>query len=76
MLTRLHEDGLRRSDHFKFNRRPGGRRSWGALELRVGEETRTIRVPSSLYLYTHGTADPYDERRTVNAAAVLGRWLF
>jgi hypothetical protein len=76
MMRRLHEDGLRRSDHFSSMRRPSGRRGWGTLEVTVGAQVHAIRVPSSLYLYTHGTANPYGERRTHPAAGVLHSWLF
>ncbi len=76
MMTLLHEDGLRRSDHFHFFHRPSGRRSWGTLEVSVAGVVHALRVPSSLFLYTHGTADPYDTHRTVGAAGVLGPDLF
>ncbi|MBZ0118705.1 MAG: hypothetical protein K8H88_17020, partial [Sandaracinaceae bacterium] len=76
ILARLHEDGLRRSDHFHFFRRPAGGRAWGTLRAVIDGRAHEIRIPSSLYLYTHGTADPYDARRVVNAAQVLGEGLF
>ena len=76
MQSRLHEDGMRRSDHFTVFRRQDGGRGWGTIRATVGERTFEVRVPSSLYLYTHGTADPYHERRVVNAAEVLGHDLF
>jgi hypothetical protein len=76
MMRRLHEDGLRRSDHFAFFGRNSGRRGWGTLEVKVADEVHQVRVPSSLFLYTHGTADPYDDHRTVAASNVLGDDLF
>lgn len=74
--ARLHEDGLRRSDDFSFNRGPGARRGWGTVRATVGSQSYEVRVPSSLYLYTHGTADPYHARRVVGASQVLGDELF
>lgn len=76
MESRLHEDGMRRSDHFTVFRRQDGHRGWGTIRATVGERTFDVRVPSSLYLYTHGTADPYHASRVVNAAQVLGGDLF
>jgi hypothetical protein len=76
MESRLHEDGMRRSDHFTVFRRQDGRRGWGTIRATVGEDTYEVRVPSSLYLYTHGTADPYHAQRVVNAGQVLGGDLF
>lgn len=74
--ARLHEDGLRRSDHFHVFGRPSGRRGWGTIAVTIEDRLVEVRVPSSLYLYTHGTADPYHERRTASAAEVLGGELF
>ncbi len=76
MMARLHEDGMRRSDHFHVFRRQHGRRGWGTIVATVGEQSYEVRVPSSLYLYTHGTADPYHARRVVDASQVLGGDLF
>lgn len=60
MSIRLHEDGLRRSDTFKFNRNPGSHsRDWGTVRIRVDDTNYECIVPSSLFKYVHGIADPY-----------------
>jgi hypothetical protein len=59
---RLHEDGLRRSDNFDFNRFPDEGRDWGTLVIRVDKKAYECTVPSSLYKYTHGVTDPENPR--------------
>jgi hypothetical protein len=64
MAIRLHEDGMRRSDDFKFNRNPGSdARNWGAVEIRVDDKSYRCTVPSSLFAYVHGAANTPPARR-------------
>ena len=58
---RLHDDGLRRSDKFNFNRngRDDEMRDWGTIVIDVDGKSREAVVPSSLFRYVHGVADPY-----------------
>jgi hypothetical protein len=64
MSIRLHEDGLRRSDCFKFSRNPAGdERRWGTVKIKVDDKSYECVVPSSLFKYVHGVADPYDRAR-------------
>ncbi len=60
---RKHDDMLRRSDYFKFNRNGGSgdTRCWGTIVVKVGEAEGKALVPSSLFNYVHGVADPYHE---------------
>ncbi len=76
MMTRLHEDGLHRSDHYTFDRSDDTTRTWGKIVVRVGESKIEIPVPSSLYGYTHGSADTHHKRRVVYPNLVLDNWLF
>lgn len=76
MELRLHEDGMRRSDDFHFDRSGAGTRAVGTFRATVGDHVVLVPIPSSLYAYTHGTADPYDPHRVVTAAGVLGDALF
>ncbi len=66
MAIRRHEDGMRRSDAFSFNRSPGDARCWADLEVTVGDEAYRIRVPSSLVRYVHGHGE--ESRALVQAA--------
>ena len=63
MKLRLHDDGMRRSDSFEFNRNPGNDslRDWGTMVIEVGEKSWTTAMPSSLFRYVHGRADHYNE---------------
>ncbi|MDB6175870.1 MAG: hypothetical protein JWL59_5181 [Chthoniobacteraceae bacterium] len=54
MGIRLHEDGMRRSDNYSFNRYPEGGRDWGKVVIRVDEKACEGVVPSSLFKYVHG----------------------
>jgi hypothetical protein len=55
----LHEDGMRRSDCFKFNRNfSDGDRCWGTIIIRVDDKSYECVIPSSLFRYVHGVADP------------------
>ncbi len=55
-----HGDHLRRSDRFSFPRNPASdERSWGTIVVKVGEKEVRTAVPSSLFKYVHGVADPY-----------------
>ncbi len=58
---RKHDDMLRRSDYFKFNRNGGSgeSRCWGKVVVKVGDAEAKVLVPSSLFNYVHGVADPY-----------------
>jgi hypothetical protein len=77
MEVRLHSDGMRRSDDFHFDRSGGStQRATGTFRAIVDGRTVQIVIPSSLYGYTHGTADPYDAHRVVDAEHVLGANLF
>jgi hypothetical protein len=76
MELRLHEDGMRRSDDFHFDRSGPCTRAVGTFRATVGGTTVDVAIPSSLYGYTHGTADPYDAHRVVGAEGVLGTGLF
>ena len=61
MSLRLHDDGMRRSDQFKFNRNPGSDslRDWGTMIITVGDNDSEVTMPSSLFRYVHGVSDPY-----------------
>jgi hypothetical protein len=57
MGIRLHEDGMRRSDTYALGRTGfGDRRSWGEVEITVGDRSYRTVVPSSVYEYGHGHA--------------------
>lgn len=53
---RLHEDGMRRSDGYAFNRYPADGRDWGKLVIKVDDHVSECVLPSSLYKYMHGRA--------------------
>ena len=59
MSLRLHDDGMRRSDGFQFNRNPGNgeSRDWGQMMIEIDDRTWQITMPSSLFRYVHGHAD-------------------
>ena len=76
MQLRLHDDGLRRSDDFHFDRSGPCTRAVGTFRATIGDTTVLVAIPSSLYGYTHGTADPYDTHRVVGAEGVLGPGIF
>jgi hypothetical protein len=60
MGTRLHEDGMRRSDSFAFNRDVRGEeRSWGTATVRVDDREYQFTLPSSLFRYLHGIVGTY-----------------
>ena len=63
MSLRLHDDGMRRSDSFEFNRNPGNDnlRDWGTMVIEVGDKKWTTEMPSSLFRYVHGRADHYNK---------------
>lgn len=56
---RLHDDGYRRSDTFKFNRNPRVGRGFLQAEVRIGSKPYRFTIPTSLTNYVHGQADPY-----------------
>lgn len=52
------EDGFRRTDHFRINRNPSSDgRFWGTLIVSVDGKDFPVLMPSSLFKYTHGSAD-------------------
>ena len=57
---RLHNDGMRRSDKFDFNRNPrdDSLRDWGTMIIEIDDKKWTTIMPSSLFKYVHGVADP------------------
>lgn len=59
----LHKDGMRRSDEYFFNRCPQDGRDWGTLVIRVDEQAYECLIPSSLFKYVHGVADPGNAKR-------------
>lgn len=60
MGIRLHDDGMRRSDSFKFNRNPSGQqRNWGTATVKVEDRSYQFTVPSSLFKYVHGIVREY-----------------
>lgn len=65
MGIRLHEDGMRRSDNFSFNRDPSGEkgREWGKAVIKVDDKTYECVVPSSLFKYVHGVTDHGNAKR-------------
>lgn len=56
---RLHDDGMRRSDGFQFNRNPDDSesRNWGQMLIEVDDRSRPVTMPSSLFRYVHGHSD-------------------
>lgn len=64
MQLKLNTDGLRRSDTFALFRNVSDRRGWGTLNITVGEHAHELVLPSSLYCYTHGVAEPHHAART------------
>jgi hypothetical protein len=63
----LHEDGMRRSDIYKFNRDSSSdmERDWGTVEVKVDDKSYSLRVPSSLFKYVHGITDNGNKHRMV-----------
>ena len=59
MGIRLHDDGMRRSDSFSFNRNPSkmDQRTSGLMTIKVDDREYSFTVPSSLFKYTHGLVD-------------------
>ena len=69
MGVRLHEDGMRRSDDYSFNRDPSREkgsekgREWGKVIIKVDDKTYECVVPSSLFKYVHGVTDNENTKR-------------
>jgi hypothetical protein len=65
MGIRLHEDGMRRSDDYSFNRYPYPEegRDWGQVVIKVDDKTHECTVPSSLFKYVHGVTDGGNAKR-------------
>jgi hypothetical protein len=60
----LHDDGLRRSDVYSFNRWPSDvGRAWGTVVVQVDDQSYSCRIPSSLFMYVHGVTDPENKKR-------------
>ena len=61
MSIRLHEGGKHRIDRFQFNVHGGNEelRNWGTIVIKVDEKEWKTTIPSSLYKYVHGVADPH-----------------
>lgn len=56
---RLHEDGSRRSDSFKFFRDGNSDlRGWGTATLKVDDRSYSFTLPSSLFKFLHGVLAP------------------
>jgi hypothetical protein len=64
MSVRRHDDGMRRSDTFRIFRDPGNARDWGRMVITVDEKSYELVMPSSLFRYTHGVAEPHHNRRS------------
>jgi len=64
MSIRLHRDNMRRTDTFHFGRNPRHEgRYWGTARIKVDDETYEFIMPSSLFRYGHGIADPSHKSR-------------
>lgn len=50
-----------------FSTNPADHRCWGHYELAIGEKVVTVMVPSSLFHYRHGVADPYRDSEKVRS---------
>ena len=57
MAIALHEDGMRRSDTFRFPRIPSDARDWGTIRIKIADKEYERVIPSSMYNYFHGHAD-------------------
>ena len=58
-------DIFRRVDDYDFPRDPDAEkeRDWGTLTIQVERESRSAVIPSSLFKYTHGIAEPSHPQR-------------
>lgn len=63
MSVRRLEDGFRRSDTFKLSGDAAEGRDWGLMIITVDEKSYELTMPSSLFRYTHGLAEPNHNRR-------------
>ena len=61
--ARLAEDNLRRVDEYSFFRWPTEGRDWGTLTITVDGKPKTAVIPSSLFKYVHGIAEPFHAQR-------------
>jgi len=52
-------DPFRRVDEYSFPRYPHDGRGWGTLTIAVDGKPTTAVIPSSLFKYTHGIAEPH-----------------
>ena len=59
--NRLSESDSYRTDDFDFSRNPGDKetRDWGTIVVTVGDKQWKTIIPSSLFRYVHGVADPH-----------------
>ncbi len=62
---RLHEDGMRRSEIFRFQipNLPESWRGWGRAVVMVDDQRWECPIPSSLFQYAHGVAVPEHPQR-------------
>lgn len=73
VAIRLHEDGMRRSDDYRFNRFPLIGRDWGTVVIKVDDKSYECAVPSSLFKYTHGITDNGNTKRLPRPAEIRDR---
>jgi hypothetical protein len=61
----LREDDVSRSDIFKFNRDGSSEkgRGWGTVQIKVDDDSYSLRVPSSLFKCAHGVTDSGNAHR-------------
>jgi hypothetical protein len=58
----LDEDRHNRTDVFTFDRDPARGRTFGTVTVTVDGPSYSVRVPSSLFAYTHGRTDPENKK--------------
>ena len=56
-------DPFRRVDEYSFFRWPNEGRDWGTLTITVDGKPKTAVIPSSLFKYLHGVAEPSHPQR-------------
>lgn len=62
MGIRLHEDGMRRSDTFKWFRKGDTKRSWMKMVIGVDGDSYALMIPTSMYQFVHGQSRNHLER--------------
>ena len=63
MGLRLHSDWMRRSDSFQLFRNSSKGRCWGTMKVQVGKHEHELVLPSSMFRYMHGLAEPHHPAR-------------